>query len=163
MTAHHVNNALLDHARALCLLPTATHRLGIDALRQLSRATGMSLKALRRWNNQRNSRLTHKVRGRACFTDKDGRDFLRDMFVQDARPSVGIMQQFAEELGVRAADVAKYFRRQRYNARQRALCEAALDFIVIPADVMGEDFGVGGVFEPGRRACVFFDVDAEEL
>ena len=87
MTAHDLNAALLAHARALGLLPTATHRLGIDALRQISLASGTPLKALRRWNNQRNYRLAHEVRKRPCFVDKDGRDFLRAAFQQDANPS----------------------------------------------------------------------------
>lgn len=163
MTAHDLNNALLDRARALGLLPTPTHRLGIDALRKLSSATGTPLKVLRRWNNQRNYRLTHEVRKRPCFVDKDGRDFLRAVFQQDTHPSVAMMHELAAALGVRATDVAKYFRRLRYVARQRALGEAVLDFIIIPPDATGEADMVVGVEEPGRRACVFRDVEVEEL
>lgn len=164
MTAHDLNAALLAHARALGLLPTATHRLGIDALRQISLASGTPLKALRRWNNQRNYRLAHEVRKRPCFVDKDGRDFLRAAFQQDANPSPAMRAELAAALGVGARDVSTYFRRLRYVARQRALGEAAQDFIIIPPDAtMGGVLRVGRAGEPGQRACVFRDVEVEEL
>lgn len=154
MTTHDLHHMLLQCARTLGILPTPTHRLGVDALRQLNRATGTPFKKLRRWNSQRNYRLAHDVKKRACFTDKDGRDFLRAMFQQDTRPSAERMNELAETIGVRVADVCKYFRRHRYLARRRALEVAAQDFFVM--SMSETDW-------PGRRACAWKDVDAEAL
>ncbi len=130
MGVHDLNNALLKLAQDLGFLPTLSHRLGIEALREISKHASVPLKKVRRWNNNRNYRLTHGDSNRPCFIDKEGRDFLSNVFAQDPRPSLEQMQALALALGVKQMYVCRFFRRRRYMAKQKAQGATADSFMV---------------------------------
>ena len=130
MGAHDLNNTLLKLAQDLGLLPTLSHRLGIQALREISEHANVPLQKVRRWNNQRNYRMTRGGIIRPYFIDKEGRDFLSDVFAQDPRPSLQQMQALALALGVKQTYVSRFFRRRRYIAKQKAQGATADSFMV---------------------------------
>ena len=130
MGAHDLNNTLLKLAQDMGLLPTPSHRLGIQALREISKHANVPLQKVRRWNNQRNYRMTRGGINRPYFIDKEGRDFLSDVFAQDPRPSLEQMQALALALGVKQTYVCRFFRRRRYMAKQKAQGATADSFMV---------------------------------
>ena len=131
MGSHDLNNLLLKLANDLEFLPTPSHRLGIQALREISKHANVPLQKVRRWNKQRNYRMTHGGIKRPYFVDKEGRDFLSDVFAQDPRPSLEQMQALALALGVKQTYVCRFFRRRRYIAKQKAQGATADSFIVV--------------------------------
>ena len=131
MGSHDLNNLLLKLANDLEFLPTPSHRLGIQALREISKHANVPLQKVRRWSNQRNYRMTHGGINRPYFVDKEGLDFLSDVFAQNPRPSLKQMQALALGLGVKQTYVCRFFRRRRYIAKQKAQGATADSFIVV--------------------------------
>ena len=143
MGAHDLNNTLLKLAQDLGLLPTLSHRLGIQALREISKHANVPLQKVRRWNNQRNYRMTHGGIKRPYFVDKEGRDFLSDVFAQDPRPSLEQMQALALALKPQACSAQTAVLEQQLRGCQTWAWHVWACLLPAPAQAPG----TGGAFQ----------------